>query len=238
MIWLGNVNSTYGQSERDQWLAAAEAIHVAMLVSFLCGYFLSVKKCDLRPTRIQRYLGKLCDSETGTLRVPADKLWDLQYLLRTVLEVRRLSFWTLERIAGEWMSLTVDIHARLSCRLTPCLRCCRNSRRRERAEPIWRAIPIRYSWVSFSSGFVLRPLLTRDRGNGHGISQPPSTVGRRTHRSSGGEGWSTQARVCFGWGAYSHSTGYLDIPIARRCTRCKMYCDSFVRDSRTLCGGR
>ena len=58
--WLGNFNSTYGQSEREQWLAAAETIHVAMLALFLCGYFLSVKKCDLRPTRIQRYLGMLC----------------------------------------------------------------------------------------------------------------------------------------------------------------------------------
>lgn len=64
--WLGNFPSTHGQPEREQWLAAAEAIHVAMLVSFSCGYFLSVKKCDLRPTRIQRYLGMLCDSKNTT----------------------------------------------------------------------------------------------------------------------------------------------------------------------------
>lgn len=33
-----------GETRTQQWLAAAEAIHVAMLVSFMCGYFLSTKK--------------------------------------------------------------------------------------------------------------------------------------------------------------------------------------------------
>lgn len=33
--WLGNFQSTHGQPEREQWLAVAEASHVAMLVSFL-----------------------------------------------------------------------------------------------------------------------------------------------------------------------------------------------------------
>ena len=107
--WLGNFNFTYGRSEREQWLAAAEATHVAILVSFLCGYFLSVKKCDLRPKRIQRYLGMLCDSQTATFRVPADRLGNLQSLLGTALEEGRLSFRTLERIAGKCMSLTVAI---------------------------------------------------------------------------------------------------------------------------------
>ena len=104
--WLGNFNSTYGRPERKQCLAAAEAIHVAMLLPFLCGYFLSVKKCDLRPKRIQRYLGMLRDSETAMFRVPTDKLGNLQSLLRTALEEGWLSFRTLERIAGKCMSLT------------------------------------------------------------------------------------------------------------------------------------
>ena len=107
--WLGNFQSTYGQPEREQWLAAADAIHLAMLVSFQCGYFLSVKKCDLRPTRVQRYLGMLCDSETATFRVPEDKLEKLQLLLRTALDEGGLSFRTLERIAGKCMSLTVAV---------------------------------------------------------------------------------------------------------------------------------
>ena len=110
-LWLGNFNSTYGRPEREQRLAATEAIHVAMLESFLCGYFLLVKKCDLRPKRIQRYLGMLCDSETATFRVPADKLGNFQPLLRTGLEEGRLSFLTLERIAVKCMSLTVAIRS-------------------------------------------------------------------------------------------------------------------------------
>ena len=55
---------------------------MAMLVSFLCGQFLSAKKCDFRPTRLQKYLGMLCDSDTASFRVPQDKLDKLQQLLR------------------------------------------------------------------------------------------------------------------------------------------------------------
>ena len=54
--WVANVQNTHGQSALLQWLAAAEAIHVAKLVSWMCCYFLSPKKCDLRPTKVQRYL--------------------------------------------------------------------------------------------------------------------------------------------------------------------------------------
>ena len=90
--WLANVRSTHGQPARQQWLAAAEAIHVAMLVSWMCGYFLSPKKCDLRPTKVQRYLGILCDSDTATFRVPEDKMDTLQNLLRAALAAGELSF--------------------------------------------------------------------------------------------------------------------------------------------------
>lgn len=60
-----------------QWLAAAEATFVAMLVAFLCDAFLSIKKCDFKPTRLQKYLGIWCDSTTATFRVPQDKLGKL-----------------------------------------------------------------------------------------------------------------------------------------------------------------
>lgn len=42
--FLTNDVSTHGGSPRLQWLAAAEATCVAMLVSYFCGYFLCVKK--------------------------------------------------------------------------------------------------------------------------------------------------------------------------------------------------
>ena len=56
-----------------------------MLVSWMCGYFLSPKKCNLRPTKVQRYLGMLCDSDTASFRVPPDKMATLHNLLSTAL---------------------------------------------------------------------------------------------------------------------------------------------------------
>lgn len=51
---------TEGFPVRDRWLAAAgEATHVAMLASFMCDWFLSVKKCGLCPTQIQQYIENL-----------------------------------------------------------------------------------------------------------------------------------------------------------------------------------
>lgn len=47
--WLSKFQTTHGKPERDQLFEVAEAIHVAIVVSFMCGYVLSVKKCDLRP---------------------------------------------------------------------------------------------------------------------------------------------------------------------------------------------
>ncbi|CAM9718774.1 unnamed protein product [Laminaria digitata] len=107
--WFSNFPASRGQAAREQWLAAGEATHVAMLVSFLCGQFLSAKKCDLRPTRLQEYLGMLCDSDTATFRVPQDKLDKLQQLLRAALDEGQVSFLTLQRIAGKCMDMTVAI---------------------------------------------------------------------------------------------------------------------------------
>ena len=69
---MGKIQVTHGQSAPKQWLAAAEAIHVAMLVSFRCGYFLVGQ--EVRPETDtgngQRYLGKLYASDTTTFRAP------------------------------------------------------------------------------------------------------------------------------------------------------------------------
>ena len=93
--WVSNFQAFHGLAAREQWLAAGKATHVAMLVSFLCGQFLSAKKCDFRPTRQQQYLGMVCDSDTATFRVPKDKLDTLQQLLREALAAGHLSFRTL-----------------------------------------------------------------------------------------------------------------------------------------------
>ena len=107
--WLANLQSTHGQPARSQWLAAAEAIHAAMLVSWMCGHFLSPKKCDLRPTKVQRYLGMLCDSDTASFRVPPDKMAKLHDLLSTAIAPEEISSRALDRIAGKCMSMTVAI---------------------------------------------------------------------------------------------------------------------------------
>ena len=107
--WLSNHVATQGLPARHQWLAAGEATHVAMFVSFISGCFLSVKKGDVRPTRLEQYLGILCDLDTATFRVPPDKLDKLQQLVTVALDGEGTSFRTLQRIAGKFMSMTVAI---------------------------------------------------------------------------------------------------------------------------------
>ena len=82
---------------------------MAMLVSLMYGCQLSVKKCDLRPTRIRQYLGILCDSDTATFRVPSDKLVKLHQRLTASLDEGWVSFRTLQRIAGKSMSVNVAV---------------------------------------------------------------------------------------------------------------------------------
>lgn len=107
--WLGNFRTTFGGMDRDQWLSAAEAIHLAMSVASRSGYFLSPEKCDIRPSRVQKYLGVACDSHEAVSRLPMDKLQKLQSLVRTVIEAGYVSIPTLERIAGKCTSMAAAI---------------------------------------------------------------------------------------------------------------------------------
>lgn len=106
---LCNFRVTHGKAPRVQWLAAAEATFVAMLVAFFCGAFLSIKKCDFKPTRLQKYLGIWCDSTTATFRVPQDKLDKLHQRLQDALASNSVSFETLRSVAGQAMSMSVAI---------------------------------------------------------------------------------------------------------------------------------
>ena len=107
--WYANFVDTFGASDDIQWKAAAEALHIGVLVSFLCGYFLSDKKCDLRPSQQQRYLGIICDSQSASFRVPQDKLDKLHTLITEALTTGFLTSRTLERIAGKCVSMSVAI---------------------------------------------------------------------------------------------------------------------------------
>ena len=76
---------------------------------FFSGVFQLIKKCDLRPTRVQKYLGILCDSSAASFRVPQSKLDAMHAILTEALQSRRISFRTLQRVAGKVMSMTVAI---------------------------------------------------------------------------------------------------------------------------------
>ena len=107
--FLTNHVFTQGMSPRVQWLAACEATYVAMLVSFFCGCFLSIKKCDIKPSTLQKYLGMWCDSEKAVFRVPQERLDKMHRRLQAALDTSRISFNTLRSVAGQGMSMSVAI---------------------------------------------------------------------------------------------------------------------------------
>ena len=107
--WYANFAATFGASRRVQWLAAAEALHLGVIVSFLCGYFLSDTKCELNPSQVQKYLGIICDSTTASFRVPEDKLRKLHALIEQALAAGSITVTRLEKIAGKCVSMSVAI---------------------------------------------------------------------------------------------------------------------------------
>ena len=108
--WINNLHRAF-----TGWLRASsgwrpERLHTwPRRFRFLCGQFLSTKKCNFRPTRQQQILGMVCDSDTVSFRVPRDKSDKLEQLLRETLAAGRLSVFTLQRIAVKCMSITVAI---------------------------------------------------------------------------------------------------------------------------------
>lgn len=98
---LTNYLSAHGKPPRLQWLAAAEGTCVAMLVAHFCGTFLPFKKCDLKPTTLQEYLGIWCDSVTATFRVPQGRLDKMRARIEEALGPRSVSFSTLQSVAGQ-----------------------------------------------------------------------------------------------------------------------------------------
>lgn len=104
-----NFQATHAKAPQLQWLVTAEATHLAMLVAFFCGTFLSIKKCDFKPTKLQKYLGIWCDSSSSTSRVPQDKLDKLHGRLQQALDAGFVAFETLRSVAGQAMSMFVAI---------------------------------------------------------------------------------------------------------------------------------
>ena len=101
--------STFGRSDKVQWLSAVKTLHVGMLILYFCRYFLSDAKCGLTPSRIQRYRGVLCHSSTTSFWIAEDKLCKLHVPI-PALENGTIAVQTMERIARKRVSMSVAIH--------------------------------------------------------------------------------------------------------------------------------
>lgn len=101
----------------DDWFLcncrAVEASHAAVLVSYFCGYFLPVKKCDWCPTTLQKYLGVKCGPMTAMFRVPQEKLDKMHHTLRLALPAGSKYFSSLQRVAGQCMSMSMSVRPAL-----------------------------------------------------------------------------------------------------------------------------
>ena len=107
--FLANFRATHGKAAREQWLASGHATYLAMLVSFFCGAFLAIKKCELKPSQTLKYLGIWCDSSTATFRIPQEKLEKLHQRLEKALATNSIAFDTLRSVAGQAASMSVAI---------------------------------------------------------------------------------------------------------------------------------
>lgn len=82
---------------------------MGMLVLYFCSFLLSDTKGDLKPSRIRRYLGILCDSDTTSFRVPQYQLQNLHTLIHAALEHDSLNVKMSKTIAGKSVSMSVAI---------------------------------------------------------------------------------------------------------------------------------
>ena len=80
-----------------------------MLVPHFCGYSLSVKKYDLKPSTLHKYLWHLVDSETATFRVPQKRVDKLHVRIAQALARGSIAFRTLHTMAGQAMDMVVRV---------------------------------------------------------------------------------------------------------------------------------
>lgn len=78
-----------------------------MLVSYFCSFFLSDPKYDLRLSRIQPYLGSLCNSSTTSFWILENKLQTLHVLIHAVVEHGSFNMQMLEKIASKCDNMSV-----------------------------------------------------------------------------------------------------------------------------------
>ena len=107
--WQCSPVAVCSSAPREQWLAAAAGLRLAVALSSCAGFFLNISKCGLVPKHSLRYLGLMCDSGRAVFRIPSVKLCRLRDLIRQVLAEGVVPLSTLEKIAGKCMSMKVDI---------------------------------------------------------------------------------------------------------------------------------
>lgn len=103
--WYGKCVSIFGCSDSVQRLSAAETLRAGRLISCVCVYLLSGTKRDLKPSRIQRYLGSLCNSSTTAFRVPEYNLKKLHALILAALVNGKLTVQPLDKIVAKCVSM-------------------------------------------------------------------------------------------------------------------------------------
>ena len=92
-----------------QFSSACRAAYVVSMVYFLCGYFIGLKKCELYPRLLVKYLGMICDTANLKFRVPTDKAEKLIKLISSVLEAGVVNYRSLEKIVGKCTAMQVAV---------------------------------------------------------------------------------------------------------------------------------
>lgn len=106
LTWIDDVYFTGFQSTREestprQLHAAHVAGYLVMSVFYKAGYFMSITKCELVPTTSIIFLGVRCDSKEQRFTIPDEKLAKLELLITTAITQEKISFPTLEKVAGK-----------------------------------------------------------------------------------------------------------------------------------------
>lgn len=118
LTWIDDVYFTGFQSTRDeptsvQLHAAHVAGYLVMSVFYKAGYFMSIAKCELDPTTSIIFLGVRSDSTEQRFTIPDEKLAKLELLITTAVTQKKISFPTLEKVAGKCTSMSVACPAAL-----------------------------------------------------------------------------------------------------------------------------
>ena len=108
-FFLTNFRSTKSLPPVEQFHAAQAAAYLVLEVSHRAGYFISIPKCQLKPTTCLVYLGIVCDSGACRFEVPEDKLNKLEKILVGALSSGVITFKLLEKLAGKCTSLSVAV---------------------------------------------------------------------------------------------------------------------------------